>query len=35
MFLTFSLAVILTFIVTVVLSKKFIPVLISKKLNLP
>ena len=35
MFLTFSLAVILTFIVTVVLSKKFIPVLISKKLNQP
>lgn len=35
MFWKFTLAVLLTFVITVVLSKKFIPVLISKKLNQP
>ncbi|MBO5046858.1 MAG: phospho-N-acetylmuramoyl-pentapeptide-transferase [Clostridia bacterium] len=35
MFLYFILSVLISFIITVILSKKFIPVLISKKLNQP
>ena len=35
MFLFFTLAVLLTFVITVILAKKFIPVLVSKKLNQP
>ncbi len=35
MFLIFTLAVLFSFLITVILSKKFIPVLVSKKLNQP